>query len=97
MDDIQTDGFRELVLQDGWATPTGDTMRDVLAPDGEVDYGSRLVRKGGRLKFNGCWYQDDRLIPYVGQDMVVECDGYMSSKIIIWYPEFGNKKIMELE
>jgi len=74
-------------------------IKDVLAPDGEVDYGIRLVRKGGRIKFNGCWYQDDRLIPYVGQYIGTECEGYMSSIVNIWYPNYSSngKKIMQIQ
>ena len=43
--------------------------RTYCAPDGIISEGWRAVRKGGRVKFAGLWWQSDKLIPYVGQDI----------------------------
>ena len=44
---------------------------DQLCPDGVVEYGWRLVRAGGTVKFVGCYWQDDKLISHVGQYVTV--------------------------
>jgi len=47
--------------------------KDRRAPDGLIADGERYVRKGGRVKFAGFWWQSDALIPFVGKP--VECGG----------------------
>lgn len=45
----------------------GRPTPDGRALDGLVSDGERLVRKGGRVKFAGAWWQHDLLVPYVGR------------------------------
>ena len=45
---------------------------DVLAPDGVAEYGWRLVRKDGVVKFVQSIWQDNKLLPFVGQYIVVK-------------------------
>jgi len=45
---------------------------DVLAPDGVSEYGWRMVRKGGVVKFVNSDWQHDSLIPYIGQYVTVK-------------------------
>jgi hypothetical protein len=47
--------------------------RDIRAPDGIIANGERYVRKGGRVKFAGLWWQSDLLLPFVG--LPVDCGG----------------------
>lgn len=47
--------------------------KDIRAPDGVIANGERYVRKGGRVKFAGLWWQHDALIPFVG--LPVDCGG----------------------
>ena len=68
--------------------------KDVLAPDGVVYYGVRLVRKGGRIKFAGDWYWDKRLLPYVGQYVGVCAEGYWIVHPEIWIPSYPEGKLM---
>ena len=50
-----------------------DTPKDIRAPDGKLADGERVVRKGGRVKFAGRWWQSDKLVPFVGTP--VQCGG----------------------
>lgn len=61
---------------------------DVMCPDGVMDYGWRLVRKGGRVKAYGDYWQDDKLIPFVGQHVVVDSTHYWCTAIRVYrnYP-----------
>jgi hypothetical protein len=43
--------------------------RDSRAFDGVFSEGYRLVRKGGRVKAAGVWFQSDLLLPYVGKSV----------------------------
>lgn len=45
--------------------------KDTRAPDGAIAEGERYVRKGGRVKFGGRWWQSDDLLPFVGKP--VDC------------------------
>jgi hypothetical protein len=66
--------------------------KDVLAPDGVVAYGDRLVRAGGKIKYAGDWWQDDRLLPYVGQYVGVCSDQYWITHPRIWIPTYPEGK-----
>ena len=50
-----------------------NTPKDSRAPDGGIADGERYVRRGGRVKFAGFWWQSDKLIPFVGTP--VDCGG----------------------
>ena len=50
--------------------------RDRLAPDGLTAYGWRLVHKGGWVKMNKVWFQNDRLLPFVGRKIHVAMNDY---------------------
>jgi hypothetical protein len=62
-----------------------------LAPDGVAEYGWRLVRKGGIVKFVQSVWQHDALIPYIGQYVTVKVgDVYCCDvDVFIEYPN-GN-------
>ena len=64
--------------------------KDVLAPDGIVYFGQRIVRKGGRVKYAGSWWQHDKLLPFVGLEVGVRSEDYWITSITIWcyaYPD----------
>ena len=46
--------------------------RDQRAPDGAFSRGLRLVRKGGRVKAGGMWFQGDCLLPLVGKFVILD-------------------------
>jgi hypothetical protein len=50
--------------------------RDAVCADGVMDYGWRKVRKGGVVKAYGSYWQDDRLIPFIGDYVVVNSTDY---------------------
>lgn len=50
--------------------------RDRVAPDGCLAEGERIVRKGGIVLFAKSRWQDDRLIPFVGNEVTVNTDYY---------------------
>ncbi len=62
--------------------------KDTRAPDGVVAYGDRLVRIGGKIKYAGIWFQDDRLLPFVGDWVGVKSDGYWIVAPEIWWPTY---------
>lgn len=56
-------------------------------PDGKADDGVfcdgwRRVRSGGKIKVAKGYYQDDRLIPWVGDDVFCSVPEYWFSSII---------------
>ena len=71
-----------------------EKKRDGRAPDGLVSYGDRLVRKGGLIKFAGADWQDDRLLPFVGQTLGVRAEGYWVTGITIYYPSYPNGELI---
>lgn len=42
-------------------------MRDKRAEDGILAECERLIRKGGRIKYNNRWWQSDELKPHEGK------------------------------
>ncbi len=64
--------------------------KDILAPDGIVYCGDRLIRAKGKLKYAGNWWQDDRLLPFVGHYLGVRTEGYWMTEITIWNPSYPN-------
>jgi len=62
--------------------------RDTCAADGGVEFGYRLVRKDGRVKFAGAWYQSDSLEYYVGTYIVMRTLDYWYTEVQAWkdYP-----------
>ena len=68
--------------------PHGERPKDHLAPDGRVDYGYRLVREGGRVKFDAMWFQDNRLLKYVGGWVALVSASYWNAHPEVWtdYP-----------
>lgn len=61
-------------------------MKDVRAPDGLVYWGQRIVRPGGRVKFAGEWWQDDKLKEFIGFTVDVRAEEYWLSEISVTYP-----------
>ena len=53
-------------------------MRDKRALDGILAECEREVRRGGRIKYNHLWWQDDSLIPHVGKVAMVWSDFYLT-------------------
>ncbi len=73
-------------------------MRDVKAPDGVIYYGDRLVRKGGKVKFGGGWYQHPRLEKYVGQTIGVRKQDYWFTAIELYFPSYpGGEYLFEIK
>lgn len=66
--------------------------KDELAPDGVIYYGDRFVRPGGKVKFAGSWWQNDKLIPYIGQYVEVRADGYWIVSPEVWLPTYPQGK-----
>ena len=54
--------------------------RDQRAPDGVFSRGLRLVRKGGRVKAGGVWFQGDCLLPLVGQFVILDNFDYWQTE-----------------
>lgn len=50
-------------------------MKDKRAADGELAEAERIIRKGGRIKYAGVWWQDDRLKEFEGCTVIV-CSDY---------------------
>jgi hypothetical protein len=69
--------------------------RDRLAPDGLTAYGWRLVREGGRVKMNNVWFQNDLLLPFVGQKIHVAMNDYWCQEALA-YVAIGNMFICRL-
>lgn len=61
---------------------------DVMAPDGVPEYGWRKVRKGGLVKFAGCDFQDNALIPFIGDYVCIVATCYWLTDTQAWidYP-----------
>ena len=49
---------------------------DRRAPDGVVSIGRRRVSKKGTVRFAGCTYRHEKLLPFAGQHIFVEADSY---------------------
>jgi len=64
--------------------------KDEKAPDGGIDYGERQVRPGGKIKYAGSWWQDDRFIPFVGKIVGVRSEGYWVTSLTIYWPSYPN-------
>jgi hypothetical protein len=65
--------------------------RDKQGAGGNIATGSRLVRPGGRIKFDGFYHQNDALIPYIGEYVEVQSeDAFFSEKV----PIFLNYKFL---
>lgn len=57
---------------------------------GNLAHGIRLVRKGGRIKFDRHWHQDDLLVPFVGQWVrVAALDIWFNEKIPVYHYHGG--------
>jgi len=66
---------------------------DVMCSDGVMDYGWRLVRKGGIIKAYGSNWQDNKLLPFVGQYVAVNSTHYWCTAINVYrdYPTMDHK------
>jgi hypothetical protein len=58
-------------------------LSDTKAPDGLVARGERWVRPPGRVKFAHVWWADDRLKPFVGQQIMVSAGDYHYGSVLI--------------
>ena len=56
---------------------------DSRAPDGVFASGWRRVRKGGRVKAAGYWYQSDALKEIVGELIHVQIGDYWMGDILV--------------
>lgn len=69
--------------------------RDTLAPDGVTDFGTRLVRKGGKVKFCKSEWQSDDLVGYVGSRVLVQAGDYYLTEITVFLGDsFQNSSII---
>ena len=70
-----------------------------MAPDGVPEYGFRLVRKGGRVKFAGEWWQHEDLRIFVGEFVVVRATEYWLQNTEVWtrYPQRDGKRICVMD
>lgn len=61
---------------------------DVRCADGVMDYGWRKVRKGGVVRAYGSDWQDDALLPFVGEFVVVNSTCYWCVAVRVYknYP-----------
>ena len=57
-------------------------MADKRCADGVFSHGERLVRKGGRIKAAGNWYQSNRIKGWVGRYVHVQMNDYWLSEIL---------------
>ena len=48
---------------------------DIMGTGGNIYIGERTIRKGGFIHFDSCIYQDDALIPLVGNRVMVHFEG----------------------
>jgi len=64
------------------------TPRDVMCQDGVMDYGWRLVRSPGRVKAYSSWWESEKLIPFIGQYVVVNSEDFWCTAVNIYrnYP-----------
>ena len=61
-------------------------MSDKRGAGGNIASGERLVRKAGRVKFDGFWFQNDALLPLVGESVEVQAeDAFFSAQIPVFY------------
>ena len=66
-------------------------VRDGYSYDGgNLATGIRRVRKGGRVKFDHHWHQDNALLPYVGKWVRVEAeDCWINEKVPCYHYHGG--------
>jgi hypothetical protein len=58
-------------------------VRDRRAADGELAEAERIIRKGGRIKYAGIWWQHDRLKEFVGETVMV-CSDYWRTELDVF-------------
>ena len=65
---------------------------DCMCSDGVMDYGWRKVRPGGIVKAYGSYWQDEGLLSYVGEFVVVNSTEYWCTAVMIYknYPSCIN-------
>lgn len=51
---------------------------DKRCEDGVLAECNRMVKKGGKIKFGKIWWQDDRLLPHVGEMAFLWPDYYFT-------------------
>lgn len=60
---------------------------DTRAPDGALATCYRLIRKGGRIKFSGSWWADERLAKFEGDTVMVWPDYYFTELTVFADPD----------
>lgn len=63
--------------------------RDRFASDGVISTGWRYVRKGGKVKIAGMWWQDPKLADMVGHYVQVVVGDYWMSHVDIFTGAIG--------
>ena len=64
--------------------PPGCMWHDRKAHDGLLAWGYRKVRKGGVVHALGEKWQDDELLPFVGEWVIVEPNSYWWDGIVVY-------------
>lgn len=62
---------------------------DRKAPDGGIASGWRFIKKGGRIKFGGSYFEHPTLIPLVGEYVYVHMGEYWASYVDVYRGAFG--------
>lgn len=62
---------------------SGIRMHDTLGAGGNIASGDRIVRKGGRIKFDHFFFSHEKLLSYVGKYVYISDpeDAFFSEKI----------------
>jgi hypothetical protein len=66
-------------------------MNDKRALDGQIAQCERIIRKGGRIKYAGIWWQHERLKDFEGHTVIVCSDFWRSELDIFNLPTLGNR------
>lgn len=71
-----------------------DAYADRKAPDGVFSDGWRKVRRGGRIKCAGQWFESRALIPFVGDLVHVQVDDYWMQSVVVSVGRIGCAKYL---
>jgi hypothetical protein len=62
---------------------------DRYCADGVISSGWRVVRKAGRIKFGGAWYEADSLCGLTGELVLVQMGEYWGSYVLVFRGAVG--------
>lgn len=69
-----------------------DADKPTYAPDGVICGAWRKVRKDGKVKFGGTWWQNEKLLPYIDKWVWCEVTEYWHVATSIYHNRPGMRK-----